>query len=474
MSTINTNIPSLVAARVLSTNQSVLSRTLERLSTGYRINRGEDDPAGLIASETLRAEKASILASIDNANRAKNVMGVAEGALTEVSSLLIQLEDLVDKSASTSGLSADELKANQLKVDSILDTINRISSTTTFAGRKLIDGTMAYNLSSVSTSAIADVSVNAARLADNATRAVTVQVTASAETARLTYSGGTVGSAGVSISVGGNKGIDTFTFASGTTTTNIAASINAVKELTGVSATATSTSAVVFSSTRYGSEQYVTVEALTGTFDVAGGTSSTKDYGEDPTVLVNGQAADTAGLDVSFRSATLDVDFTMTSDYGGQTAGGTKSFYVTGGGARFRITPDLSLAGQVDVGINSMAVTSLGNQTVGRLSSLRTGQGNSLSSGNFQDAQEIVRTAARQVASVRGRLGSIQQNTLSSTINSLQVTYENVSAAESAIRDTDFAKETSSLTRAQILVQASTQTLAMANQAPQSVLSLLR
>lgn len=475
MSTINTNIPSLVAARVLSTNNALLSRTLERLSTGYRINRGEDDPAGLIASENLRAEKSAILASIDNAGRAKNVMGVAEGALTEVSSLLIQLEDVVDRSASPSGLSDDELAANQLKIDSILDTINRIASTTTFAGKKILDGSLNYTLSGVAASAISDVNVNAARIADNSTRAVTVQVTTSAETARLSYAGGSIGAAGVSISVGGNKGVDQFSFASGTTVTQIATAVNAAKDLTGVSASINSTtSALEFSSVRYGESQYVTVEALQGTFTTTGGTSSTRDEGVDAVVLVNGSEANTDGLDVHYRSAALDLDFTMTDDYGGDTGGGSKTFYVTGGGAQFRITPDLSLAGQVDVGLRSITASSLGNDTAGRLSTLGSGQANSMTSGNYQDAQEIVRLAARQVASLRGRLGAIQQNTLTATINSLQVTYENVSAAESTIRDTDFAKETANLTRSQILVQASTQVMGMANSAPQSILGLLR
>lgn len=473
MSTINTNIPSLVAARVLSSNNTLLSRTLERLSTGYRINRGEDDPAGLIASETLRGEKQAILASIDNANRARNVIGVAEGALTEVSNLLIQLEEVVDRSASPAGTSPDEVAANQLKIDSILDTINRIASTTTFAGKKILDGSFAYTMSGVDASAISDVNVNAARIADGSTRAVTVQVTTAAETAALTYSGGTVGAGGVSISVGGNKGVDSFSFASGTTIQQIATAVNAATGLTGVSATVVG-SDLSFNSVRYGSDQFVSVEALQGTFAVTGGSSSTKDEGVDAVVLVNGTQANTQGLDVHFRSAALDIDFAMTADYGGVTTGGAKTFYVTGGGAQFRITPDLSLAGQVDVGIRSTQTSALGSDTVGRLSTLGSGQANALSTGNFQDAQEIVRLAARQVASLRGRLGAIQQNTLTSTINSLQVTYENVSAAESAIRDTDFAKETANLTRSQILVQASTQIMGVANSAPQAILGLLR
>ena len=97
-----------------------------------------------------------------------------------------------------------------------------------------------------------------------------------------------------------------------------------------------------------------------------------------------------------------------------------------------------------------------------------------MDSKNFETAQRIVRSATRQVAELRGRLGAFSKNTLNSTINALQVALENTTAAESAIRDADFAAETSNLTRAQILVQSSTKTLAMANQAPQMVLQLLQ
>src|SRR5687767_4395110 len=142
MSRINTNVPSLIAARILSANNEKVNTSLERLSTGLRINRGKDDPAGLIASESLRSEVTAIGAAIENARRADNLVGVAEGSLQEISSLLIDLEGLVDRSANESGLGADELAANQLQIDSILDTINRIATSTEFGGKKLLNGSL--------------------------------------------------------------------------------------------------------------------------------------------------------------------------------------------------------------------------------------------------------------------------------------------------------------------------------------------
>src|SRR6478672_5919195 len=115
MSRINTNVSSLIAQRVLSKNNDQLNQSLERLSTGLKINSGADDPAGLIASENLRSEQAGITQAIDNAGRASNIIGTAEGGLSEVSSLLTELQSLVSQAANTGGLSSEEVAANQLQ-----------------------------------------------------------------------------------------------------------------------------------------------------------------------------------------------------------------------------------------------------------------------------------------------------------------------------------------------------------------------
>ena len=113
MSRINTNVQSLIAQRTLTQNQTNLGQSLERLSTGLRINRGKDDPAGLIASQRLDSETKSLNAAIGNANRADQVVNIAEGGLNEVSGLLTELQGLVTNSANTAGISDDEKKANQ-------------------------------------------------------------------------------------------------------------------------------------------------------------------------------------------------------------------------------------------------------------------------------------------------------------------------------------------------------------------------
>jgi flagellin len=107
MSRINTNVSSLIAVRVLNTNNQSLQTSLQRLSTGYRINSGKDDPSGLIASESLRSEQVATATAISNAQRADSIIGTAEGSLAEVSNLLISLQGLVGNAANKAGLSQD-------------------------------------------------------------------------------------------------------------------------------------------------------------------------------------------------------------------------------------------------------------------------------------------------------------------------------------------------------------------------------
>jgi flagellin len=466
MSRINTNVSSLIAQRVYRKNNDTLNTSLERLSTGLKINSGKDNPAGLIASENLRAEKTGITTAIDNAERASNIIGTAEGGLNEVSALLNELQGLVGSTANSGGLSTEEKQANQLQVDSILGTINRIAASNSFQGKKLLNGNLDYTVSSVTSTAIDNLKVNAARLADGATASVVVQVIASATTAKVAYTGGTTAGATVTIEVAGNAGAEQLSFASGTTVSNIVAAVNAVKQATGVSATVSSGD-IRFESTEFGSAQFVSVQAIAGTFSIA----TPKDTGSDANVTVNGAAAQTEGKRVSFRNSNLDLEFDLDASF--NTTGNT-TFGITGGGATFALGSKVTEGDKASIGIGSVSTGSLGDLYNGFLSSLGSGGANSLLGTNLVTAQKVLDKSIKQVATLRGRLGAFQKFQIGSTINSLGVAYENASAAESAIRDTDFAQETSNLTRAQILSQAASTVLAQANSAPQAALALLR
>jgi flagellin len=465
MSRINTNVSSLIAQRVLTRNNLSLNQSLERLSTGLKINKGADNPAGLIASENLRAEKSGIVQAIDNANRASNIIGTAEGGLSEVSALLTELQSLVSQSANSGGLSQEEIAANQLQVDSILNTINRIAQATAFQGAKLLNGNYDYTTSGVTSTEFDNVRINAARVPDGGTINVVVQVTASAQTGEITYTGGAL-TDNVTIEVAGNVGTEQLSFASGTAVSSIAAAINAVTTATGVSATISGTDLVV-NSTQYGADQFVSLKTVAGTFTP----SSTKDLGENAAVTINGAEAQANGLSVSFRSSNLDIEFDLDAVF---NLPGTGSFVVTGGGASFSLGSKVTETDKASIGISSVSTGSLGDSNNGYLSALASGGEAALDSNNLVVAQRVIDKAIKQVSQLRGRLGAFQKFTIGSTINSLGVAFENVSASESAIRDTDFAEETANLTRSQILAAAATTVLAQANASPQAALSLLQ
>jgi flagellin len=476
MSVINTNVSSLIAQNALLQNQKSEDTSLERLSTGLRINSGADDPAGLIASEGLQSQQAGLTQAISNAQRANSIVGTAEGGLNEISSLLTQVQSLVSQSANTGGLSADEVAANQLQVDSALDTINRIAGSTTFDGKQLLNGNLAYTTSGAATSAFSAIQVNAAQLADNKTTSVVVDVLNSATTGQVQYaatnvSGGagfTVGSA-VTLQVAGNLGTDQLSFAASSSLSSVATAINNIEASTGVSATVAGTTLSV-NAVGYGSDQFVSVTSISGTFSATGGTSG-KAFGTDAQVNVNGAAATTDGLNVTYHANGLDLALTLSTALNG---GLSKTFGITGGGATFALGAEVNESGKASIGIQSVSTGDLGNAGLGFLDSIGTGGTNSLTSKNLDTTQNILNAAVTQVADLSGRLGAFQTYTLGSTINNLNVASENAASAESAIEDTDFASETANLTRDQILVSAAQTVLSQANSRPSSVLSLLQ
>jgi flagellin len=502
MSRINTNVSSLLAQRILGQQNQSLNKSLERLSTGFRINRGADDPAGLIASENLRSEKASITAAIGNAERADQVINIAEGGLQEINSLLLEVQGLVGSSANDAGLSTEEKKANQLQIDSILQTIDRIATATSFQGTKLLNGTFDFTTSGQATT-VEGFQINAAKLESGDQRAVQVLVTNSAQRAGLVLStGGTqldlsATTAQFQFELTGALGSREFTFASGTALSSIAAAINTFKSITGVSAASTQTSAITFKSTDFGSDQFVSVRVSdtggqSGVFTTLSSTDENtistiganidllsvvrdqgkRDDGQDVGAIINGIAATSEGRNVRVVSDFLDVSLDL-STTGAQTLASINALTITGGGAKFNLGPNVDIQNQVSIGISNVAARNLGSLANGYLDDLGSSKVANLVDGNLETGQKIVNDAIAQVSSLRGRLGAFQKNIVGATIRSLGVALENTSAAESSIRDTDFASQTAELTRSQILVNAATNVLAISNSQPQSVLSLL-
>ena len=492
MSRINTNVPSLIAQRVLGSQNRGLNTSLQRLSTGFRINRGADDPAGLIASENLRSEKAAINAAIGNAQRAEQVVNVAEGGLQEINALLVELQSLVGATANEAGVSDEEKEANQLQIDSILQTIDRVANSTSFQGSKLLNGNFDYTTSGVDSTSITDVSVNSARLSDaaNSYISVTVDVTQSAQTGAVYFQTSTQlnnsGNGSITIEITGTKGVQQFTFASGSAIGDVVNAVNTFSDALGVSATiATGTTnastRIELRSQTYGSSEFIRAKVLEGTSSDLFATSATaaltssdlKDFGRDASVLINGNAATSDGLTARVATDGFDVEITLdgTSSLNGTNQ--TSSFDINGGGADFNLAPKVNLASKVSLGIETVTTGNLGDGVDGFLSALKSGGTANVINGDLTKAQTIVDNAIKQTSSLRGRLGAFTKNVVGATIRNLGVTLENTSAAESEIRDTDFASETAELTRRQIMAQAASQSLSLANTQPQSVLSLL-
>lgn len=187
MSRINTNVSSLNAQNRLNRTNGDLQTALTRLSTGLRINTGKDDPAGLIASEALRSDITSINKALSNTQRANQIIGTADSALGQVSSLLNDVRGLVTEAANKGALSDDEIAANQLQIDSSLEAINRIAQTTTFQGRRLLDGSLDFQVSQgTGFSSVKDLQIDSANLGASGSVGVNVEISAAATRATIT------------------------------------------------------------------------------------------------------------------------------------------------------------------------------------------------------------------------------------------------------------------------------------------------
>ncbi|HEX4795205.1 MAG TPA: flagellin [Humisphaera sp.] len=475
MSRINTNVSSMIAQRSLAKSQSALSNTLQRLSTGLRINSGADDPAGLIASETLRSEIAGLNQAVDNSQRATNVISTAEGALNEVASMLLNIKSLTVQAANSGALSPDEIAANQLQIDSAVQSITRIANTTSFAGLNLINGSLDYITSGVNNNQIRSLDISQANFGTNPNIPVNINVITSGKTADLEFKASSIVSS-VTLTITGNTGVQSLTFTSGAKVSAIAYAINGVADSTGVSAVlknpATLASGIIFNSTGYGSKNFVSVTAQRGTFSTVNSTGNgvTRVNGVDAVATVNGSLVTGEGLSLKVNTDNLNLDMTLDKTFGA----GQLSFAITGGGALFQLGGAVTSNQQVNIGIQSVAASKLGDFNNGFLNDIVTGGASTLVEGHSETASKIIDIAINQVAVMRGRLGAFEKNTLQTNMNSLNVAVENVTSSESSIRDADFATETANLTRDQILTQAGTSVLATANSTPQTVLSLLQ
>lgn len=520
MARINSNIPSLIAQAHLKASNANLGVRLERLSTGLRINRGKDDPAGLIISERIRSDIEGVNQGVRNAERASSVIATTESALTEVNDLLNSIRSLIVEAANTGANSAVERKANQDQIDSAIDSITRISNTATFGGLKLLNGNQDYVLSGVDAAFVNKAKVWNASFNGASSVDVQVEVLTSAQVGALYLNGDHTGTnfdgklvSSMELEIRGPYGVQVVSFQSGASYDTVVKAVNQLKAFTGVEASLINNDAnsgLVFKSVLFGSsnDKLITVQRLnkgTGdTFqlykfnddqpvpDTSGGfdwtnwpgttmSSAQSDKGRDVVAVINGILASADGLKVSTNNSALGVELLLDESFATDPTSTASSFTITGGGALFQLGPEITAQQQAGLGIPSVAASALGGTlnagVVQFLNSLRSGAGNSIEEAfqenDWSPAQRILASAIDEVSRLRGRLGAFERNVLDPNVRSLQSSLENLTASNSVIRDADFAKETSELTRAQILSSTGTSVLQLANQQSQQVLQLL-
>jgi flagellin len=484
---INTNVPSVRALRNLRINDSKLSGSLERLSTGLRINRASDDPAGLIISEQLRAQVSALKQAVENSQNASNMITTADAALQEVQNLLIGLKDSVVFAQNSGGSSPEQIAAEQDAVDNTIAAIDRIGTTTRFSDRALLNGTAAFTTASSAPAQIDNLSIRSVTFASGQeTRDFDIDVEVQAERAEVTFAGASAVGATV-LRLSGTLGTEDVNLASGATGQNITDAINAVAGFTGVYAELSGAD-VVIRSGEFGESELIQIETISG--DVTGfGAAGTKtsDRGVNAEVSFSGQRYVGVGNNFSILNRMANLEFSLQS--GTAPAAGTLTLSVRNTGLTFQLREAPRITDRINVGIDAVSGATLGmdtfidrlqsasagtNVTVGGfLNTLVTGGANDLFS-NPENASLIVDRAIEQVGLLRGFLGAVQGQNLEPNINSVNVEIENLSASLSDLRDLDFAQETAAFTKSQILFQSSTLVLAQANAIPQAVLGLLQ
>lgn len=465
-----TNVNSLSLLNILGRTSDAQSDTLTRLSTGYRVNKGSDDPAALQTIRQLETSLTSTDAAIQNNQRTDSILKVADSAFGEVNKLLTQINSLVQKSSNGSAISAGERAANQAQIDSAIASIDRIIGTTQFNGTKLLDGSIAIDTNGVSSSNIRDVEVYSRNTANGAaTLNVSLAASANAQLASASIASGASfslnGAAKVQLTA--TNGTVVIDLASSATLSQIRDKINEYKAQTGASASISGNRLTV-NSADYGSRQFVRVNLLSGTS--SGLAASAEDAGRDASVLINGQQASVDGLQVNYNANGLSLKFNITTTF--NSAGGSTSFSVsTDGGATFQLGTDP--ATRATIGVDGLFSQRLGSSTLGYLDSLKSGNANDLTRNPGQAAQ-IVGEAQRQLASVQGRLGGFQKFQVGTALAQQNASKESLTSALSTIRDVDFAAETAELNRQNVLLQSAISLLGVANQQSSQILSLLR
>jgi flagellin len=464
---INTNISALTAQRNLTRAQGGLERSIQRLSTGLRINGAVDDAAGLAISDRLTAQIRGLNQAVRNANDGVSALQTADGSLNEVSNLLQRARELSVQSANDSNSASDRSSLNA-EVSSILSELDRLSSTVQFNSRKLLDGTFVNAQFQIGANAFETVSfsISSVNTADLGAKVLQGNAVSSTSLTGLTSSS-TLTINGVSVTIGAQTSIEGVINAinNGSGDTKASALKNNQTIVVDTGFVALTTAGAVQTLTLNG----VNIALSTGNADANSTFIATVNGFSNQTGVI--AATNSVGITFTRSSGgTIALSETTASVGVGDTVGSTASRTFNAG---FTLTVDLDKSLSV---VSSSTGDGLGF-TTGVVSTTATSKRiNGLSISNVSGANDAIQTidyGLSQLSRVRGSIGAVQ-NRFVSAISSLSVASENLSAARSRIQDADVAQETAELTRTQILIQAGVAVLAQANQLPSVALSLLK
>jgi flagellin len=514
---INTNISSLNSQRHLNTTQSALSRSLERLSSGKRINNAKDDAAGLGISSRMTTQVNGMNQAIRNARDGISLGQTAEGALSTSADMLQRIRVLAVQSSNATNASLDR-QAIQDEVGQLAAELNRIAMTTSFNGQRLLDGTMGAQNFQVGANAGEIITANGMNFKTEVYGTHRVQADAAeskAAAADSVFAGSTSGFLTPKITINGPLGNATVTptpaaaGVRGTTAQEMAGLINVVSDKTGVTATAR-TEVLFKAAATAGSYSYLLASenaddaAVTISFTIAAGATSSDDYAQAINAF-NAQSSKTGvtaeydatnngiklvnanGNDINMASQSDTAPVATLATYKGDgslntavnlaaaTAGGDMVTVFTKGVVTFDSSASYSLSKEAAAADDAFGIANASAMTVATGSSdLKTVA--SLDVTTFAKAQLAIAIADAAINTINkemARYGALQSR-FEATIANLEVNSENTANARSRIMDADFAQETAELSRATILQQAGIAMLAQANQMPQNVLSLIR
>ncbi|HCE7105632.1 TPA: B-type flagellin [Pseudomonas aeruginosa] len=481
--TVNTNIASLNTQRNLNASSNDLNTSLQRLTTGYRINSAKDDAAGLQISNRLSNQISGLNVATRNANDGISLAQTAEGALQQSTNILQRIRDLALQSANGSNSDADRA-ALQKEVAAQQAELTRISDTTTFGGRKLLDGSFGTTSFQVGSNAYETIDISLQNASASAIGSYQVGSNGAGTVASVAGTATASGIASGTVNLVGGGQVKNIAIAAGDSAKAIAEKMDGA--IPNLSARARTVFTADVSGVTGGSLNFdvtvgsntVSLAGVTSTQDLAdqlnsnssklGITASINDKG---VLTITSATGENVKFGAKTGTATAGQVAVKVQGSNGKFEAAAKNVVAAGTAATTTI-----VTGYVQLNSPTAYSVSEASQVFGNASAAQKSSVASVDISTADGAQNAIAVVDNALAAIdaqRADLGAVQ-NRFKNTIDNLTNISENATNARSRIKDTDFAAETAALSKNQVLQQAGTAILAQANQLPQAVLSLLR